>query len=439
MALSFEAFLYGMRSLESSDNWKAVGPKTKSGDRAYGKYQIMGSNIPGWSRQYLGRSMTIQQYMSSEALQDELATAVLSSYYNKYGADGAAAMWFSGSPNPNSSASDGYLTVRQYVAKMNSLASKYSGGSGGSSWMPWDRNKGSGGGSTPSIDRNTLAEQYGFTAALLNSIPELKKLFDQAVSGSWSAEQFTAKLKNTNWWKTTSKTQREYILQSYNDPATWRRDRDTARFRINELGNQLGLFNVMNNPGLIDFLVTGVTYHGWSDAELRYQMANFLMSPPEGGLAGAGGEFQMKTASMAWANGVKLDQNFYTDRYRSIVKGITTESQVQQEIRNMAAAMFPGFKDQIMSGINMADIASPYLQGMSSILELNPGELDLFDPTIKNALNYKDPKTGSVGAKPLWQYEVDLRKDPRWLKTNNAREGLLGVAHKVAQDFGVLY
>lgn len=435
MALSFDAFLYGMRAIESGGNYKAVGPVTKSGDRAYGKYQIMGGNIVRWGKQYLGRNITIQQYRNSEQLQDELSEAVLRSYYDKYGAAGAAAMWFSGEANPNSSASDGYLTVKQYVAKMNKEAAKYTGGSSGSSYQPWE----SGGGKTPSIDPTVLAEQYGLVKQLIDSVPELKTLFNKAVKEGWVAEKFQASLKNTKWWKSTSETQRQYLIKSITDPATHRRDWNTQFYRINELGNSLGLFNVGGNKQLIDHLVYNVMYNGWSDAQLKYEMANFLMLSPEGGLAGAGGQFQSKMSQMAWANGVKLDSNWYLNNYRNIMKGVVTEEQTMRDIRNQAAAMFPAFREQIMAGQNVMDIASPYITGMSNILELNQGDLDLFDPMIKGALNYKDPKSGATGAKPLWQWEVDLRKDPRWNSTNNAREGLMAVGHKVAQDMGVLF
>ena len=36
-------------SIESGGNYQEKGPVTSSGDRAYGKYQIMGQNIPGWT------------------------------------------------------------------------------------------------------------------------------------------------------------------------------------------------------------------------------------------------------------------------------------------------------------------------------------------------------------------------------------------------------
>lgn len=437
MAISLEAFLYAITSNESGhlkNPYSAVGPPTRDGNRAYGKYQIMDFNIVKWGRDYLGEKITIQQYRNSPDLQERLARAVLTSYYKKYGAEGAAAMWFSGSANPNSNASDGHWTVRQYVSEMKKAAAKYSGQSTTYSGS----GTGGGGTTTPTIDPGVLAEEYGLVKQLIDSVPELAKLFKEAVAGGWDAKKFQARLANTTWWKTHSEKQRQYLIKSYTDPASFREDRENAKFRIGELANQLGLWNAINNEKLMNDLVWGVLYNGWSDAELKYHIANVLTFSPEGNLAGAGGEFQSKMASMAWANGVRLDGNWYMNYYRMILQGVSTEQQAMQDIRNKAAAMFPGFREQIMAGQNMMDIASPYLQGMSSILEINPGSLDLFDPTITGALNYKDNK-GVTGAKPLWQFEVDLRKDPRWLKTGNAREGLMGVAHKVAQDFGVLF
>jgi hypothetical protein len=76
---------------------------------------------------------------------------------------------------------------------------------------------------------------------------------------------------------------------------------------------------------------------------------------------------------------------------------------------------------------------------MSQILELPGGSINLFDPTVKKALQYKDPTTGQSTVKPLWQFENELRGDPRWKKTQNAQDSLMQVAHHVLSDFGLKY
>jgi hypothetical protein len=40
---------------------------------------------------------------------------------------------------------------------------------------------------------------------------------------------------------------------------------------------------------------------------------------------------------------------------------------------------------------------------------------------------------------PLWQFENEIRDDPLWRKTNNARESMMTVARQVARDFGLAY
>jgi hypothetical protein len=38
----------------------------------------------------------------------------------------------------------------------------------------------------------------------------------------------------------------------------------------------------------------------------------------------------------------------------------------------------------------------------------------------------------------LWQFEQDLRKDPRWNFTKNAQDSLMNTTRKVLQDFGLV-
>lgn len=93
-SISFEDFFAAIAQQESGGDYGAVNPRTG----ASGKYQIMPGNIGPWSQQYLGRRVSVATFRSSPALQEQLAHAVLKDYYNRYGARGAAAAWYSGSP-----------------------------------------------------------------------------------------------------------------------------------------------------------------------------------------------------------------------------------------------------------------------------------------------------------------------------------------------------
>jgi hypothetical protein len=67
----------GLGKRESSMNYSAVGPATKSGDRAYGYSQVMGSNIGPWTQEVLGQRLTPDQYLNSPEAQHAVTSAKL--------------------------------------------------------------------------------------------------------------------------------------------------------------------------------------------------------------------------------------------------------------------------------------------------------------------------------------------------------------------------
>ena len=73
----FERLVYAIREQESDHRYDIRGAKTRSGDRAYGAYQVMGANIPSWTREVLGRSMTPEQFLADKGAQDQVARAKL--------------------------------------------------------------------------------------------------------------------------------------------------------------------------------------------------------------------------------------------------------------------------------------------------------------------------------------------------------------------------
>jgi hypothetical protein len=85
--------------LESGGNYGAIGPATSSGDHAYGKYQVMGANIPSWTQSALGQAMTPEQFLNNPQAQEATFKHQFGSYLDKTGnvAD-AASMWFTGRP-----------------------------------------------------------------------------------------------------------------------------------------------------------------------------------------------------------------------------------------------------------------------------------------------------------------------------------------------------
>ncbi|MGW2169140.1 hypothetical protein ACWC1C_01255 [Streptomyces sp. NPDC001705] len=439
MSISFEAFFWSLTQQESGGNYGAVGVWV-GGDRAYGRYQVMGANIPSWTRQYYGRSLTPQQFLNNRAAQDAVARGKLKSYVNKYGYRGAAAAWYSGNASLHMSTrpQPGGPSIKGYVDQIMNRAGQYKGGGGGGGSYS------GGGGYTPDapvqvkLSREELAEQYGLTSALINSSKELKKLFNQAVGGSWSAAKFQAKLKNSKWWKTQSSSLRKYITTKFTDPATHKQNWNNAQYKVNQLAVQVGLGNQINSKGRSSKLLYDAIYKslalGWSDARLKDWFG--ARATTHGGVMwGEAGEAFDKLHEVAYLNGMRYSQDWYKKNSQQIAGGKSTVENVEAAIRKAAAGRFSAFSEQILAGQNAIDLAAPYIKTVSQLLEIAETDVDLFDKHVYGAMN-----GAKAGANyPLWQFENDVRNDPRWRKTNNARESMMTVARQVAKDFGLAY
>lgn len=150
---------------------------------------------------------------------------------------------------------------------------------------------------------------------------------------------------------------------------------------------------------------------------------------------GPSGKYFTEVKNLAARNGIMLSDSAATDYANKIVAGVIDADTAFNTIRESAASAFPQLADKIKSGIDLKTLADPYIQSMSNILELPYSSVDLFDPKIRSALSYTLPD-GKVGTKSIYDFEKELRQDPRWQYTNNAKKTVAETTLRVLQDFG---
>jgi hypothetical protein len=152
---------------------------------------------------------------------------------------------------------------------------------------------------------------------------------------------------------------------------------------------------------------------------------------------GPAGKYFVDIKDLARNNGISLSDSAAKTYATQIAAGVVDENTVANILRDSAASAFPQYADQIKAGINLNTLANPYIQSMSNILEIPDGAIDLFDPTVRGALSYTMPD-GKLGTKSLYEFEKDLRRDPRWQFTDNAKASVSGSVQRVLQDFGFM-
>jgi hypothetical protein len=152
---------------------------------------------------------------------------------------------------------------------------------------------------------------------------------------------------------------------------------------------------------------------------------------------GPAGKYYTQIKNLAMNNGINISDDAAKTYADQIAAGTVDQNTVTNTLRESAASAFPKYANQIKAGLDLSTLADPYVQSMSKILELPSASIDVFNPTIRSALSYT-MADGSLGTKSLYDFEKDLRKDPRWQYTQNAHTDVANSVQKVLQDFGFM-
>lgn len=117
----------------------------------------------------------------------------------------------------------------------------------------------------------------------------------------------------------------------------------------------------------------------------------------------------------------------------------TAESPEQLAIRTMAKAYYPNLANQIDQGVKVSTLANSYASHIEKTLELPSGSVNLNDQYITKALQNKDA-TGKVqdGVMNINDFEKQLRADPRWSQTQNAKEEASSYVNSILSSFGLV-
>lgn len=278
---------------------------------------------------------------------------------------------------------------------------------------------------------DTLADQYGFSRAFFSSDPALNALLSLAVKGNWTTDKFIAEFRDSKWFKTHSSTYRENLAQKTSDPATWNTRLSQTLASLQDQAHQMGA-NLTSAQ--LRALADHALLAGYSDAQVRNSLGSYV-TMANGQYYGDANTNALTLQQSAWRNGIKLAPSALNSWVQQIASGNRTTADYQTYIRGQAASLAPGLSDQLKAGQDLYDLASPYMQQMASTLELNASDLDLFNPTIRNALNFKG-QDGKVTTQTMGDFEQTLRNDPRYMKTQGAQDLASSTAHNVLASFG---
>lgn len=291
----------------------------------------------------------------------------------------------------------------------------------------------------PKIDRREMAQSYGFALAFMNSNPELKRLFNQAVAQTWTPDKFVSQLRNTKWFKNNSASVRNAILQETSDPATFQASLDQMSSTVRDTYGSMFGSAAMNEKQVGKWARLAVRM-GWSQSELVDRISStvdYEKMLKRNALGGTAAETKTRLDSLGSNYGVKLGDQWKAKQLQRIMSGDDTMAGVQRRVQEMAMREYSAFADRIAGGETVTEIADPYVSRLSELLELNPNDVGLDNDLVQRAMK-QTSADGKPAAMDLYTFEKEVRKDNRWQYTKNARQEVSNVTADLLRQFGVM-
>jgi hypothetical protein len=275
-----------------------------------------------------------------------------------------------------------------------------------------------------------------------NSDQEVKKVIDDSVRLGYFDDEtkMTAKLQNTNWFRTTQQSARQFAIQQSTDPATTEA-RVTATIEDMRANAGAQGFN-LNDMTLRKLAIDSLKF-GWSDQQKLNALGSEQVAQAQ--LGGPQGMANLRQSSVgrnlrakAAAFFQKPSEQMIETWTQQILTGQKTEVQFDEAMRGAARTQFRSLQPALDRGEDVETAMYAYKQQVSATLgsSIDASQIDWTQDKWNKALNYRDPKTNEFRQMDLWEWNKYLRTLPEWQNTDEAKIAYDNLAQSLARGFG---
>jgi len=179
--------------------------------------------------------------------------------------------------------------------------------------------------------------------------------------------------------------------------------------------------------------------NGWNESQIKSNLSKYIKysADPNSGfdsLIGEAGNVEDQIRGFAEKMGISVDNAWVLDQSRKAIAAGSNIQPAEDFIRARAKEKYAAYATELDT-TTVADLSYNYRSSMANTLELGIEEISMDDSLIKKAMAVGD---GQGGKKNLFQFEQELRQDPRWAKTKNAKESSTSVVNDVLSTFGLI-
>jgi hypothetical protein len=291
--------------------------------------------------------------------------------------------------------------------------------------------------------KEAAASEYGFALSVINSDSDLTRIFNEAwqafsTGQEWSPSKFINAIQSSSWYMTRTEQQRLYY-KIKNDPT------QAVELQAKIDANKATLRSVASTIGAnlteaeLSTLAEENLINGWNAEQIKTNLVNYVKYSADpisgfGSLVGEAGNVEDKIRSFAKNMGVEVDNAWVLDNTQKAISAGNNTQIAEDFIRERAKEKYAAYANELDTS-TVADLSYNYRASMANTLELGLEEISMNDSLIKQAMAIGD---GKGGKKNLFQFEQELRQDPRWAKTKNAKESSSVIVNDVLSTFGLI-
>lgn len=287
--------------------------------------------------------------------------------------------------------------------------------------------------------KEAISNKWGFAYAIIKQDPELEKFFNKKASeylknpAGFSKEAFFLDLEKQPFAQKYSTAAIQDMNFEARYPDLYRQQLEGE---VEDLRDATLNMGAQLDDAELYKLAQDKRRLGLTDAQVTNRLAKDYLNVRDGRFTGAAGSKQDELSRWALTNGVALSPNTIQNYVRSIAMGDVTEDDVKNEVRRTyMAGAYPAWADRINAGQDIADIARPYRKRMADLLEIGEEEINFNDVTLARGLQGVGPD-GKPSVVPLYEFEKQIREDPRWQYTDNAYATYTKVGTDLLRTFG---
>lgn len=294
------------------------------------------------------------------------------------------------------------------------------------------------------ITKEDASSEWGYALSVINAkgAESVKAIFNEAWADlkngiEWSEAKFINAIQKTKWYMARSESQRVYF-KIKNDPTQAIELEAKIVANMESLRTSAELLGATLTDKELRKLADENLMNAWNSDQINSNLQDYIKysKDPTTGfqtLIGGAGNAEDKIRNFAKSMGIQVDDAWVLEKSR--LASSTNDTQAAEDwIRARAKEKYAAYAAELDTS-TVDELSYNYRSSMANLLELGTSEISMDDPLIKQAMAVGD---GAGNKKNLWDFEKELRKDPRWAKTKNARESSQGVVNDVLSTFGLI-